>query len=366
MVEKYELRLHAEYAHLLADLIKEPPELTSSSLNVILRGVVGDPVFARVKELDRKLREAGRAGVFAGWDIRRTFSREEIERAELFLLRIGFTHVAGEEYGTEYEESSDCLQQAWRHEFLDHSGAKFRTVPEMVPCGICSKRVGVLQVPFSKLAKKRDLFRIWGGELIVSERLAALLREGGFTGGELLPVRNIRPESTRPMDLSVCPAGVELLSLAAAKGVNLNPKKQEFWWWLYEDAPKALLNEMLEQQKALRIKPARSSRSYSQLVLHSRPLEVSERTRFGDRLLDTDVRKVHCKSGEIAGGSLLSPLSVVGDSWDGSDLCRTRVYIIRRQGLFRPHQPLVVSKRLFTAMQQSGMKGFRYEVAETT
>ncbi len=364
MIERYELRVYTQYAHLLADLIPEPPD--PSDLVVILRGAVGDPVFNRVRELDRRLRppEGGGVYIFAGWDIRRTYSREEIEQAQLFLLRVPYTHVAGGEYGTEYQESSDCLQQAWRVELLNHSGTKSRTVPEMVPCGICSKQVGVLHVPFSKLAKKRDLFRTWGGELIVSERLAALLRDGGFTGGELLPIRNIRPESTKPMDLSKCPAGVELLSLAAAKGVDLNPKRQELWWWLYEDAPKGLLNEMLAQQKALRIKPARSSRSFAQLVVHPKPLELSAQNRFGDHLFQAEDRSIRCRSGEIAGEYVLSPLSVVGASWDGSDLCRTRVYIIRRQGLFRPHQLLVVSKRLFAAMQQSGMKEFGYEVVE--
>ena len=242
MVEKYELNLFAKHRHLLKDVLPDQPE--SQRIGVTLRGTVGDPLFVRIGELDRSLRESGHGVAFGSCVVKRTYSKEEIERAELFFINIPFTHVAGEEYGTEYQEAKDCEQQAFDMEWPEVN--KCRPVPVMVPCGICSKQVGLLRIPFRKLSKKKDIFRAWGGELIVSERLAAVIRDGSFAGSVVFPIRDVKGEQTAPFDFSSS-AGVELLSIATAKGMQPNDAK--FWWWLYKDAPKSLLDEVIVRQK---------------------------------------------------------------------------------------------------------------------
>lgn len=105
------------------------------------------------------------------------------------------------------------------------------------------------------------------------------------------------------------------------------------------------------------------SRNLSQLVVQSKPLEVTMHSRFGETPFDTESGGYHrCAAGVIAGLRPISLLSIVRSSWDGSDVCRTSVYMSGRGGLFRPYQLLVVSKRVFTAIQKQAMKGFQFEV----
>lgn len=111
--------------------------------------------------------------------------------------------------------------------------------------------------------------------------------------------------------------------------------------------------------------PTSAGASRLQLVVLSHALEVSPETRFGAHPFDNKSQGYfRCRSGEIAGNSLISPLRIVKDSWDGADLCRTRVHVSSRQGAYRPYQLLVVSSRLFRAMRNAGLRGFHYEIAE--
>jgi hypothetical protein len=216
-------------------------------------------------------------------------------------------------------------------------------------------------VPFRRLSKNRDIVRLWGGELIFSERLAALMRGAGLRGADFYPVNLLRAEPTKPLDFAACRAGREILSMASAQGKD--PASLGFWRWLYKDAPRHLLAEVLAHQKPPEADPAR--RNLVQFMANSKPLEVTPNTRFGSDPFDAKAEgKFHCQSGEIPGNALISSLSVEGSSWDGSDLCRTRVFVGGRQGLFRPHQLLIASKRLWLAMKRQGMKGFTPEIVE--
>ena len=236
-----------------------------------------------------------------------------------------------------------------------------------VSCALWSKQVGPLRIAFRKLRRSRDIYRVWGGELILSECFRSLINEGGFSGVAFFPIVNAADENlTSPLQFSNSPAGIEALSLAADK--QMSPGEWDFWLWLNSEEQKPLLERLLTQKKSA-VKGnegATSRREFAQLVLRSKPLEVSDQSRFGATPFDTDREGYHeCSAGVIAGMRLVSPLSVLRSSWDGSDLCRTDAYVGgQRQGLFRPYQHLVVSRRLFEALRQQGMKGFRFEVVE--
>jgi len=223
----------------------------------------------------------------------------------LFLLNIPFKHLSAEEYGTKYEQSNECEHET---EVLEQvEGTEFRISRRKLPCSLLSKQIDQLRFPYRKLGNRNDIFRLWGGELIVSRRFGILVNEGKFSGAGFLPTSNTARASH----------------------------------------PKGTTSE------------------FAQLVVRSKPLEVSKDVRFGVTPFDSErTGYQHCGAGTIAGSRLLTPLSVNAASWDGSDICRTEVYVGGREGLFRPHQLLIASKRLLDALQQREMKGFRFEIVE--
>ena len=58
---------------------------------------------------------------------------------------------------------------------------------QKVPCSIRAKQIGVLRFPYRKLGSTRDIFRLWGGELVVSDRFVNLVQEHRFTGAKFSP-----------------------------------------------------------------------------------------------------------------------------------------------------------------------------------
>lgn len=307
MIERYELRLFARYRDVVQDLLPEPP--ASSDGIAILRGRVGDTVFSRLADVEHQLRRAGLNRMFAGWRIQRSYTREELQRGELFLLEPPITHLSAEDYGTVYSESEACHQESFELELIDPSGSQYRLVPRIVPCSLCSQQAAPLHLPLRKLPRSRDIVRLFGGEIVISERLRSLLMSQAHRGSDLRPV--------------------------------------------------------LDSGKARSGSKSHNSQGPRQLTIHSRPVEVSKECSFGADPFDRNsIGSYRCSSGEIAGNRLLSALKVVRSSWDGSDFSRTRVYVGGRQGAFRPYQLLLVSKQLFHAMRRAAIKGFAYEVVE--
>jgi hypothetical protein len=303
MRETYEIRLFTQYAPLIARETTIPREVPSVA--TILRGTVDDPQFKRVGELNEHLRKSKQGMAFAGWDIQRTYSKDELARARSFLLDVRFRHLAAEEYGTKYEEFEQCQHDVDSLEYA--GGMEFRIVRRKIPCSIRARQVGALCFPYRKLGNARDIFRLWGGELVVSDRFVNLVQEHRFTGAKFSPTC----DTARP-----------------GRSVR---RKGEF----------------------------------AQLCVKSRPLSVTIDTRFGANPFDTQrTGYQHCEGGTIAGLRPISEASILGSSWDGSDFCETEIYVGGRGGLFRPHRLLIVSKKVLGALECNRLKGFRYEVVK--
>jgi hypothetical protein len=239
MHETYELQLFSKHLSLVSDPDRKlrKPKL----LGVTLCGVVGDRQFVRVGELDQRLRKARQGVAFGSWNIKRTYSKEELARAQLFLLNVPMTHASAEEYGTEYQESVDyeCDTESLEHE----GGTKFRRVHKKAPCALRSKQVDPIRMPFDKLKRGEDVYRLWGGELIVSERFVTLTNTGEFSGGVFFPISDVTTdELTSPLEFSGSPAGLDVLSIAAA--MNMSPADWNFWLWLNGEVQKPLLKEL--------------------------------------------------------------------------------------------------------------------------
>jgi hypothetical protein len=367
MKEVYDFRLSTERALDLLGPRHDPIKGSRPGFEVYsAKGTVGDSLYCKMEEADRRLAQSAQKSPIAGWDIVRTYSGSEIEQAQLFFLRLANVNAAGHEYGTWYTDGVLNENCAFERKIL----VNFQTNPRRsiyednkeIRCALSSRQVGPLRIPFQKMRKGYDISSTWAGELIVSERFVKLIETGGFTGGKLDAIWNTGVESKSLPDLSDVPSGKELLARARTK--KLGPSDKAFWSWIEEKEQLPLLDKALWEQMGLG-QVRRADARFAQLSVQSTPLTVASKTLFGETPFRPGSGD-HCKCshGEVRGKRLLTPLAVIGSSWDGSDICVGDAYWSGRQGLFRPWRLLVVSKRLFDAMRQAGMKGFDFEIVE--
>jgi hypothetical protein len=124
---------------------------------------------------------------FGFWEIRRSWGKDELARAPLFLLDVRFRHRAAEVYGTHYDEFEQCQHEVGS---LEYAGSReFRIVRRKIPCRIRARQIGALRFPYRKLGSARDIFRLWGGELVVSDRFVNLVQQHKFAGATFSPTR---------------------------------------------------------------------------------------------------------------------------------------------------------------------------------
>ncbi|WNG52086.1 hypothetical protein F0U60_54255 [Archangium minus] len=104
---------------------------------------------------------------FTYWDIRRTYTKKELEAAELFHLRLRSAfEPEGEQCGTKYDESVACPH-----------------------CGRGARQLNELRLEPGSLPRGKDITRsIAYSEIIVSSRLVEALRAHGISGARFLPV----------------------------------------------------------------------------------------------------------------------------------------------------------------------------------
>jgi hypothetical protein len=194
------------------------------------------------------------------------------------MVQLPLTHFAAEECATKYDESATCPK-----------------------CGLGSKQIGNLRIAKGRLPRARDLIRLWGGELVVSEKLASIITSNHFSGCRLSSINTVR-------------------------GV-------------------------LE--------------TFHQLVVTSRPLPLSAEVVFRAHPFDTAFGGRCVRgSGEIAGLLPLCPMALARSSWDGTDFCQTEVFMGCRGGLFRPFRILMVSKKCFNLLIEAKIKGCKFEVVQ--
>ena len=104
-----------------------------------------------------------------------------------------------------------------------------------------------------------------------------------------------------------------------------------------------------------------SKRGWAELVVTSRHLTISPRTVIGVDPLELGPRR-GTGSGENIGLNVMSEVTVVRDSWDGSDFVVSKQTVGSLQGLLRPRRLLMVSKRVFDAMPSRMRRGLDFEV----
>jgi hypothetical protein len=104
-----------------------------------------------------------------------------------------------------------------------------------------------------------------------------------------------------------------------------------------------------------------SKRGWAELVVTSRHVTISPRTVIGVDPLELGPRG-GTGSGENIGLNVLSEVSVVRESWDGSDFVVSKQTVGSFQGLLRPRRLIMISKRVFDAIPSKMQKGLDFEV----
>lgn len=175
MQDTYEFRIWEKYAGRLF----EPHE--GERLGKLTRKVelpIDDPKFKQVGELNAFLKKEHNNFFFAGWDIRRRYTADEVRHAKLFLLcHIATFEPAGEECGTQYDESSACPN-----------------------CKSGAKQVSPLFLDWKRIPKSKDIARTIAGEIVVSKCMVDLFNRHSITGAHFGPVCQHPGSSTESKD----------------------------------------------------------------------------------------------------------------------------------------------------------------------
>jgi len=175
MREVYEFRLdEAEAEKLFGSTV-------GRSLGVVrvVRLQASDPNFEALRDAHLKeLRRRRGVGLLYSWDVQRSYSRAELDQAELIhLIPTGAFEPAGEECGTTYDESGAC----------PHCGAdRVQTSPLSLDL---RRYQPEHDIHTTTLRRGRDIARSIADEIVVSDQLADWLSADGATGFDLLPVR---------------------------------------------------------------------------------------------------------------------------------------------------------------------------------
>ena len=122
--------------------------------------------YARVVKLERELRKKG-SSLILGWDIRRKYTKKELEAAELFQLCIRSAFEPdGSQCGTQYDDTMGCPH-----------------------CGFGAHQLNELRLDPATLPRGKDIAKtIAYSEIIVSARFVEAFRAHRLTGARFLPV----------------------------------------------------------------------------------------------------------------------------------------------------------------------------------
>ena len=299
---------------------------------------VGSEMYEKIGEISKLVRTRDHKYFFAGWNIQRSYSQNELDSAELLRLKITRAfEPAGLECGTLYDQTNTC---------------------EVCHAGI--RQTSELILDLNTVPKKVDIARTISDEIVVSQELADILTESKTIGYELRPVHHKHFAERMSIDLNKTAAGRELLQLAQEAGCP-HPTWQ-FWVWLNKPEQKRL-REKVQAETSVPNKLTRYHKEpWYQLVVTS-SVNINPATRTGIHPFDEDeINEYRCRNGHTIGLAILAELVIDKDSWDGSDIAATKQLFGVNRGLLRTSPLLVISQRLYRLMREAACKGFTVEV----
>jgi hypothetical protein len=340
--EIYEFRIKERFASQLSQ--PNAGKLLTSGQVRQIRVEATDPLFNEIKLLDSKLRQSEGRRVFTFSQITRLYTPGEFESAELLHMFVTtIFEPAGEECGTQYDETSACSYR-----------------------GASARQVSDLFLDHRRLPTERDIASSIAGEVIISEHLAEILGEAQIRGVEFRPVRHRAFYSDDAIDLRATPSGRRLMETAQREGAS--KRSGEFGLWLNRAENRRLWDaartEYVIQQKRKEAKAPSTQPKWYQLDITSNRLPISSRTRTGADVFNVDSEGAQrCPRGDNIGYAFQSEVYIQRAAWDGADVMLSREVIGTRRGLLRPRPAILVSPRLRRVLGEHGIKGVEFEIA---
>jgi hypothetical protein len=301
-----------------------------------------DPRCFEVGQIARLLYAQRGEFLYHGWQIHRTYTRKELEAAELLeLTPTSMFEPAGETCGTSYDYTNQCPF-----------------------CGSGRSQISELVLDLRKAPKTRDVAITIGSEWIVSQCLAEMLTDKLVTGVKLGRVRHKARYQDDSFAYSDYPYGRELIRQAKQAGVEADD--WSFGVWVNRPEQSALLARFHEER--LDISERRSRMPTNLPVWHllttsSNPIGITPRTRFGaDPFIEDPEEDNRCPLGHVLGLNVLSELYVDRSTWDGSDINVTRQMAGIRRGVLVPRPFVLISQRLYRLLRDNKIRGYKAEV----
>lgn len=340
MRETVEFRIREENA------IRYLPPNTGVDIGYGVRKVVvdtSDALFSEIGRLHRQFRSRGEY-FFSGREYHRSYTNHELEQASLFhLWAEKVFEPAGEECGTQYDESRACPK-----------------------CGAGASQVSDLILDLRKAPKRVDTAVTIAGEQIVSQRFAECVTNAGLQGISLLPVRHKAHHDGDTIDLSVVPTGRKILKMAEVEGAR-HPT-WSFWVWLNRAENKGMLDQAVNEYMAMKGQDRKRRPPipvWYQLVVTSPNIEICAPTRVGSDPFDEDSYG-RCERGDLLGLNLLSEVTVKRSNLPEADIMESKQMVGVRRGLLRPRRLLLVTARAWRAFEAAKLRGLAVEVAHLT
>lgn len=335
----YEFRVNSKYANRLFT----PDDGKDLGAVRVITLDPEDARFAKIGEYDRLVdRETGgREYFFAGWQIRRRYTKEELVAAACFHLVVSATfEPPGESCGTKYDESTACPK-----------------------CGAGAAQISDLYLDLRKVPKRKEIATTIASEIIVSQHLAERMTDARLTGFELRPVQHKARYEDDTLDLHKVPTGREILQKAETAG-SPHPTGS-FWVWLNRAENRAVLEQARTESAALKGDMDRCKNKpfpvWYQLVVKSNTAEIVPPTRVGINPFDDDPKgECRCPLGDLIGLNLLSEVSVSAASRGDVDIVCSRQFIGLRQ---RSRRAMLISQKFRNLLESEKIKGVNIEVA---
>jgi hypothetical protein len=157
--EIHEFRIFEKYYHLLPK-----NNAVFNGAAYVLKITRDDPLFMKIPEVDKRLKDDGHA-LYAYWNVKRLYSSDELSQAKLFHVKVKpVFEPIGEDCGTIYDKSFACDI-----------------------CGAHPKQITPLKLRKGSIPKK-DIARTYVNEIVVSERFREIFVRRALKGIQFAPI----------------------------------------------------------------------------------------------------------------------------------------------------------------------------------
>jgi hypothetical protein len=109
--------------------------------------------------------------------------------------------------------------------------------------------------------------------------------------------------------------------------------------------------------------PTRQSKDWHQLTITGKAGDLAATTRLGRDPFSPSQLSWRCPLGHSVVTAFLSELYLRRGAWDGSDIAVTSALFGQGRNLLRPTPLIIISQRMYRALQQTGLQGYSVEVA---